>query len=67
MAKVTARVNVKGIDLKEMMASAMEQLGELSDTTWTITDVDLWGHEDFASRNGLAQLWSASMSAETNL
>lgn len=67
MAKVTARVSVKGIDLKEMMASAMDQLGELSDATWKITEVDLWGSEDIASRDGLAQVWTASMTAEATL
>lgn len=67
MAKVTARVSVRGIDLKEMMASALDQLSELSSEAWTITEVDLYGSEDIASRDGMAQLWTASMTAETSL
>jgi hypothetical protein len=67
MAKVTARVNVRGVDLKEMMATTIEQLGELADAKWTITEVDLYGSEDIASRQGMATLWAASMTAEANL
>jgi polysaccharide pyruvyl transferase WcaK-like protein len=67
VAKVTARVSVRGIDLKEMMSSALDQLSELSAETWTITEVDLYGSEDIASRDGMAQLWSAQMVAETNV
>lgn len=67
VAKVTARIGVRGIDLKEMMASALDQLSELSAETWTITEVELYGSEDIASKSGMAQLWSASMTAEANV
>lgn len=67
MAKVTARVSVRGIDLKEMMQGALDQLSELSSEKWTIIEIDLYGSEDIASKSGMAQLWSASMTAEANV
>lgn len=67
MPKVTARINVRGIDLSQMIADAKEKLSELTDAEWKINEVDLYGDEDISSRQGMARLWSASMSAEANI
>jgi len=67
MPKVTCRISVKGVDLKDMMAQAVGQMMDLTDAKWKITDIDLWGQEDIASRSGMARLWSASMVLEANI
>jgi TnpA family transposase len=67
MPKVTARLTVKGVDLKEMMNQAIGQMADLTDAQWTISEIELWGQEDVASREGMARLWSASMSLEANV
>ena len=68
MAKVTIRVSAKGIDLKEMMANAKEQVADLADANWKITDVEVWsGPEDIAVKNGMARLYSALMTLEANI
>jgi hypothetical protein len=67
MPKITTRISVKGVDLKEMMASAITQLADLTDAKFKITEIDLWGDEDVAAKNGMARLWSASMTLEANI
>lgn len=67
MAKVTVRLQVRGVDLKEMMSGAVEQAGELSEAAWKITEIDVWGNEDIASRQGMARLWQASMTLEATV
>ena len=68
MAKATIRVSVKGVDLKEMMTSAREQVADLTDAKWTITEIEIWGGpEDIAVKNGMARLYSASMTLQANI
>jgi hypothetical protein len=68
VAKATIRVSVKGVDLREMMANAKEQVAELTDAKWTITEIEVWGGpEDIAVKNGMARLYSASMTLEANI
>lgn len=67
MSKVTVSINVRGIDLKEMMAQAKEQLADLTDAEWTITDVALYCVDDIAGRDGMARLWNASMTMEATV
>jgi len=68
VAKVTARVTVRGSDLAAMIAEAEQQFSDLSpDGEWTIAEVDLWGSEDVASRGGMTVLWSATITGETSV
>lgn len=67
MAKVTTTVNVRGVDLKEMLKQAHEQLSDLTDAPFTVTNVDLYAIDDIASKEGMARLWSASFTMETDV
>lgn len=68
MAKVTTRISIRGVDLKEMLAEAHTQLADLTDATFTVTEVDLWpGGEDVAMKDGMARIWSASFTMETDV
>jgi len=67
MAKVTTRVSVRGIDLKDMLKQAHEQLADLSESPFTVTEVDLYGIDDVAVKDGMARLWSATFTMETNV
>lgn len=67
MAKVTVSISVRGVDLKEMLAQAHEQLGDLSDAPFTVTQVDLYAVDDIASKDGMARLWSGSFTAEADV
>jgi hypothetical protein len=67
MAKVTARLSVKGTDLREMMEQAKEQMADLGDAQWRITEVELWNQEDMASKSGMVRLWSGSFTLEANV
>jgi hypothetical protein len=67
MAKVTTRVSVRGVDLKDMLKEAHAQLSDLTDSPFTVTDVDLYAIDDIASKDGLARLWSATFTMETDV
>lgn len=67
MAKQTARFSVTGVDLKEMRARAIEQLGELSDDTWAIVETELSTFDQEADRNGLARRWNAYFTLEADM
>lgn len=68
MAKVTTRISVRGVDLKEMLKEAHAQLADLSDSAFTVTDVDLWpGAEDVAMKDGMARVWSATFTMEADV
>lgn len=67
MAKVTARITVRGVDLGQMMAQAKAQLAELSDAKWSVSEVDLYSIDEMATKDGMAPLWSASMTLEANV
>jgi hypothetical protein len=41
VAKLTTHISIRGVDLKDMLQQAREQLADLSDATFTVTDVDL--------------------------
>lgn len=67
MAKVTTRISVRGVDLKEMLKQAHEQLADLTDSAFTVTEVDLYPIDDVAVKDGMARLWSASFTMETDV
>jgi hypothetical protein len=68
MAKVTARVSVNGTDLNAMMDQAKEQFGDLSNgTDFKITEVDLWGAQDIASKQGMTIMWNATITGEATV
>lgn len=67
MAKVTARMSSRGVDLSQMIAQAKDQLSELSDAKWKLSDVDLYSVEDIATKEGLSPVWSASMTFEADV
>ncbi|MFA6046180.1 MAG: hypothetical protein WC718_14445 [Phycisphaerales bacterium] len=67
MPKIVVNVSVKGTDLKQMMASAKEQMADLGAVPWKITQINLWGQDDAATRQGMVKLWSASMDLEANI
>lgn len=65
--KVTTRISVRGVDLKDMIAQAREQVSDLSDAEFVVTDVDVYPIDDIATQQGMARLWSASLTLEANL
>lgn len=67
MAKITTRVSLQGVDLKEMLQQAQKQLADLTDATFTVTDVDLYPINDIAVKDGMARLWSATFTMETEV
>lgn len=67
MAKITVRLNTRGVDLTGMMAEANEQLSELADARWRITDVECFAGEDLPSKDGMMRLWSAMLTAEAEV
>jgi hypothetical protein len=67
VAKLTTHISIRGVDLKDMLQQAREQLADLSDATFTVTDVDLYVMEDIADKEGMARLWSASFTMEANV
>jgi hypothetical protein len=68
VAKVTTRISVRGVDLKDMLTEATSQLADLTDATFTVTEIDLWpGSEDVAMKDGMARLWSASFTMEADV
>mgnify|MGYP001316287895 CR=1 FL=1 len=67
MSKVTVRVSVKGTDIREMMATAKEQVADLGDAPWTISEMELYGQDDMATKQGLVKMWSASMTLDADV
>jgi hypothetical protein len=67
MAKVTTRISVRGVDLKDMLQQAYEQLADLSDARFTVTDVDLYPMDDVAVKDGMARLYSATFTMEAEV
>lgn len=67
MAKITANISVSGTDLPAMRDEALQMLSELYGGEWTVTEVDLWGQEDLASKAGMLRSWNGSFTAETTL
>lgn len=67
MAKVTTMISVRGTDLKEMLREAQEQMAELTDTPFTVTQIDLYAIDDVAAKDGMVRLWSGSFSMEADV
>lgn len=67
MAKVTAQLSVRGVDLKEMRARAIEQMQELEAVQWTITECSLYSYDDEPERDGLARRWNATFTLEAQV
>ena len=64
MAKVTAQLSVRGVDLKEMRAKAVEQLTELEDLPWEVVETQLYSYDEESERDGLARRWNAQFTLE---
>ena len=67
MAKIKASVSVSGTDLVAMREEALQNLGELYASKWTIEEVDLWGEEDLASKAGMLRAWRGSFTATAEI
>lgn len=67
MAKITARISVSGTDLDAMRDEAIDRLSELYRGPWQVEEVDLWGEEDIASKQGMLRNWQATFSCEASI
>lgn len=67
--KVTATVNVRGVDAAQMMVAAREKLAELSTADWKLTEVSVnnWMEDAAATRDGMLPMWSGSVTAEADV
>lgn len=67
MPKITVRLSTRGVDLAGMLTEAKDQLNELADARWRITDVECYAGEDLPSKDGMLRLWSAMLTAEAEV
>lgn len=69
MAKVTANVNVRGVDASAMLAAAKERLAQLSSADWTIKEAFIsdYGPDSVATADGMLPMWTGSVTAEADI
>lgn len=70
MPKVTATVQVRGVDASVMLADARDKLTQLAEVDWTITDTymgDYGPMDEVATRDGMLPMWTGSVTAEADI
>lgn len=61
-------ISVQADSLQAIVTEATKELNKLHAGDWTITNVNVWGKQDAASKNDeLVTIWSAEVVAEINV
>jgi ribosomal protein L11 len=70
MPKVSVHLNMKGVDIREMMAQAKEKMADVagSDVKFKITEMEMRDYgDDMATKQGMARLYYCDMTLEANI
>lgn len=69
MPKVTARVPMRGVDLKQMMDEAKAKMADVAPgVPFKITDVQMMDMgEDLGTRQGMARMFACDMTMEADV